>query len=160
VRTDLRCLRVRRGRHTWVYSRLLLALGLGALVAVARAEVSATQAWVRGTVAAQKSTGAFVTLRSTEEATVVGVSSPLAQTVEIHASTMSGGVMHMQAIEALALPAGKTVALAPGGYHVMLIGLRKPLQEGDVVPIDFIIENRHGKRSQIEVRALVRPLAK
>jgi copper(I)-binding protein len=122
------------------------------------AAVTATQAWVRGTVPAQKTTGAFVTLESSDDARVIGVQSPAAKTAEIHSSESRGGVMHMHAIDSLPLPAGKRVELKPGGYHVMLVDLTRPLVAGDKVPLTFTIEDGKGKRTRIEVSADVRPL--
>lgn len=115
-------------------------------------------AWVRGTVPAQKSTGAFAILTSSEDAKLVGVKSPIAKTVEVHESMTMGGMAHMQAVDSLPLPAGKAVKLEPGGYHVMLMGLAKPAKAGDKVPLTFVIEDRNGKRSNVEAQALVRPL--
>jgi copper(I)-binding protein len=132
--------------------------GFIALACSAHAEVKATDAWVRGTVPAQKSTGAFVTFESTEDAKIVGVKSPAAKAAEIHASDMKDGVMHMRAIDTLALPAGKRVALAPGGRHVMLMGLARPLGQGDSVPLLFTLEDAKGKRTTLAVTAPVRPL--
>jgi copper(I)-binding protein len=108
-------------------------------------------------VPAQTSTGAFVTLTSTTDAKVVGAASPAAAMVEIHESMTHGGVNHMNAVDAVALPAGKAVSLKPGGHHVMLMGLVKALKPGDTVPITFTIEEK-GKRTQLEVKAEVRPL--
>jgi periplasmic copper chaperone A len=124
------------------------------------AAVTATDAWVRGTVPAQKTTGAFITLQSTEDAKLVGVSTPAAKAAEIHESTQSQGVMHMHAVDEVPLPAGKRVELKPGGFHVMLVDLSKPLVEGDSVPLTLTIEDKQGKRSQVQVRAPVRPLGR
>ena len=120
--------------------------------------VTATGAWVRGTVAAQTATGAFVTLEASENSKLVGVSSPAAKSAQIHASEHKDGVMHMHAVESLSLPAGRPVELKPGGYHVMLEGLARPLAAGDKVPLTFTIEERSGKRTTLEVKAEVRPL--
>jgi hypothetical protein len=136
----------------------LLFLALALAAGAAHADVTATDAWVRGTVPAQKTTGAFVTLSSTAEAKLVAVSTPAAKTAEIHMSQESGGVMHMHALDAIPLPAGKRVELKPGGYHIMLVGLTKPLAAGDQVPLTLTVEDAGGKRTQIEVRAEVRPL--
>ena len=62
------------------------------------------------------------------------------------------------AVESLSLPAGQRVELKPGGYHVMLEGLARPLAAGDKVPLTFTIEDRSGKRTTLEVKAEVRPL--
>jgi periplasmic copper chaperone A len=126
----------------------------------AAAEVTVKDAWVRGTVPAQKSTGAFLTITSTEDAKLLGASSKIAKTVEIHESGMKDNVMHMLAVDFVPLPAGKPVELKPGGHHVMMMGLVAPVKEGEKVPLVLTIEDRRGKRSQVQVEASVRPLGK
>jgi copper(I)-binding protein len=130
--------------------------GIGA----ANAAVTATDAWVRGTVAAQKTTGAFVVLQSSDEAKLVGVSTPAAASAEIHRSEHRDGIMHMHAVDSVALPAGRRVELKPGGYHIMLLGLTRALAAGDQVPLTLTIEERGGRRSRVEVRAEVRALGR
>ena len=117
-------------------------------------------AWVRGTVPAQTVTGAFMTVTSTTEAKLVGASTPIANMTEIHESTMKDGVNHMHQVEAVTLPAGKAVQLKPGSYHMMLMGLSKPVAAGQKVPITLEIVGADGKRSKVEVQADVRPLGK
>ena len=132
----------------------------GCIVFDAAAEVTVKDAWVRGTVAAQTTTGAFMTITSTEEAKLVGAKSSIAKTTEIHQSMLMDGVSHMHEADSVALPAGKPVELKPGGYHVMLMGLAKPVAAGQKVPIELTVEDKRGKRSKIEVQAEVRPLGK
>jgi len=141
-----------------VFKELFLSFVLAASSLAAQADVKATDAWVRATVPSQKSTGAFVTLTSSEDAKVVGVASPAAAAVELHSSSMEGGVMRMRALDTLVLPAGKQVELKPGGTHVMLMGLARPVAAGDTFPLVFTIEDKRGKRSTLEVRATVRPI--
>ena len=135
-----------------------VALPLFSLAAIG--EVTVKDAWVRGTVAAQTTTGAFMTITSSEEAKLVGARSSIAKTAEIHQSMLMDGVNHMHAADAVALPAGKSIELTPGGYHVMLMGLAKPVADGEKVPIELTVEDKRGKRSKIEVQAEVRPLGK
>lgn len=141
------------------YLVLSAAIG-GFLCSSVFAEVTVKDAWVRGTVPAQKSTGAFLTITSTEDAKLLGAASKIARTVEIHESGMKDGVMHMHAVEFVPLPAGKAVELKPGGHHVMMMGLSGQVKEGDKVPLTLTIEDRKGKRSRVEVQAAVRPLGK
>jgi copper(I)-binding protein len=110
-------------------------------------------------VPAQTATGAFVVLTSSVDAKLVGVASPLAKMAEIHETMMTGGANHMHEVESIKLPAGKAVELKPGGYHVMLMGLAKPVKPGDTVPLVFTVEETGGKRVRLEVKAPVRPLA-
>ena len=140
-----------------VFQRFSAALCV-ALPLLAYAEVTASDAWVRGTVPAQTATGAFVTLTSTVDAKVVAASSPIAKMVEIHETTMQGNTNHMHEVPVVQLPAGKAVRMQPGGLHVMLMGLAQPLKAGDSVPLAFTIEEPGGKRTRLEVRAEVRPL--
>jgi copper(I)-binding protein len=124
----------------------------------ARAQVTVSDAWVRGTVPGQKSTGAFMRLRSATDATLVGATAAVAKTVELHESSHEGGLMRMRAVEALALPAGKPVALEPGGYHLMLIDLAEPLAAGSTVTLTLVFRDRAGARATQAVAAEVRPL--
>ena len=139
--------------------RLFLAASF-VVVGAANAGVTATDAWVRGTVPAQSATGAFMTLTSSEEAKLVAVRTPAAKSVEIHASTEQHGIMQMQAVDTIALPAGRRVEFRPGGFHIMLLGLAKPLAAGETVPLTLTIEDSRGKRTKVEVRAEVRPLGR
>lgn len=122
------------------------------------AEVTAKDAWVRGMVKGQTATGAFMTITSTEPAKLVGVKTTAAPMAEVHASSMEKGVMHMQAVESVELPAGKPVQLKPGGHHVMLMNVARPLAAGDTVPLTLVIEDAKGKRTEVPVQAPVRPL--
>ena len=138
--------------------RLLTASALlTALAAQAQAPaVKVDDAWVRATVAQQKASGAFMQLTAAQAAKVVAVSTPVAAVAEIHEMKMDEGVMRMRAVEALALPAGQAVALKPGGYHLMLMGLKAPIKAGDSVPLTLTIEGADGKRSSVEVKAEAR----
>lgn len=131
---------------------------LTAFSALAMADVSVKDSWVRGTVAGQSATGAFMELKSTEDATLVGASSTVAGVVEVHEMTMDNGVMKMRALPRLTLPAGKPVALKPGGYHIMLMDLKQPLKKGDSVPLTLKLEGKDKKSSTLEVKAEVRDL--
>ena len=107
---------------------------------------------------AQRTTGAFATITSTEDAKLVAVKTPVAKTVEIHRSDMRGGVMRMEAVDAVPLPAGKPVKLDEGGLHVMLMGLAQPIKAGTKVPLEFVVQDAKGKRSTVRAEATVRPL--
>jgi len=69
---------------------------------------------------------------------------------------MENGVMRMRGVDALPLPAGKTVKLEPAGYHLMLMGLQHPLRPGDNVSIKLTVDRPGGQRTQITVNAPVR----
>lgn len=115
-------------------------------------------AWVRATVAQQKATGAFMQLTAKADTKVVSASSPMAGAVEIHEMSMDKDVMKMRAVPVLDLPAGKTVELKPGGYHVMLLDLKGPVKEGDLVSLSLVLEGKDGQRETVEVKAAARAL--
>lgn len=136
-----------------------LLAALFALVSIpAVADVTVSEAWVRATVPQQKATGAFMRLTSDGNARLVSAASPVAGVVEIHEMIMEGNVMKMSAIPGLDLPAGKTVELKPGGYHVMLMDLKQQVKDGDEVPVSIVVETANGARETIEIKASARPL--
>lgn len=141
---------------------LLSALGLTLFIAFGvQAQTSAVSAqapWVRATVAQQKATGAFMQLQSPAGAKLVEVRSPVAERVEIHEMRMDGEVMKMREVPALELPAGQTVELKPGSYHLMLMGLKRALPPGEDVPLTLIIEGKGGKRESLELKAPARAI--
>jgi copper(I)-binding protein len=139
--------------------RSLVFVAAAASAAVAHAQVTVSDAWVRGTVHGQTATGAFMQLRSPDGAAIVGAASPLAGTVEIHEMRMEGNTMKMRAVQKLDLPPGQAVELKPGGYHVMLMDLKGPLKKGDTVPIKLKVQSKSGQTQEIEVKAEVRDLA-
>ena len=139
--------------------RLLSALALMWAAGAAHAQVTIGDPWVRATVAQQKATGMFAQVTSAQGGKLVAASSPVAAVVEIHEMAMENNVMKMRAVPGLELPAGKAVDLKPGGYHVMLMGLKQQVKEGEVVPVTLVVEGKDGKRESVEVKAPVRALA-
>jgi len=139
--------------------KLLLASMLLSAAVAALAQTSVKDPWVRGTVAGQKATGMFGQITSSTGGKLVSASSPVAGVVEVHEMAMDGNVMKMRAVPSLELPAGKTVELKPGGYHVMLMDLKQELKAGDSVPLTLVIEGAGGKRETVELKAPVRALA-
>lgn len=121
------------------------------------ADIEVKDAWARATVPGQHASGAFMTLTSAKGAVLVGGSSPVAKSLEIHEMKHEGDVMKMRAIPKLELPAGKAVELT-GAHHVMLMGLNKELKAGDKVPLTLTIEQQ-GKQESVSINAEVRALA-
>jgi copper(I)-binding protein len=136
-----------------------LAFSLMLFGATVLAEVTVKDSWVRGTTPAQKATGAFMEITSSEAASLLSAASPLAGVVEVHSMKMEDGVMKMRALPKLDLPAGKAVKLQPGGNHIMLMDLRQQMKKGDVVPITLKVEGKDKKVQTIEIMAEVRDLA-
>ena len=134
---------------------LLSLLGMSLHVS---AQTVVDDAWVRATVPGQPSTGAFMHITSSTDSKLVEVRSPVAKYVQIHESKMTNDVMSMQPVASVALPAGKSVAIEPEGYHVMLIDLVNQVKAGDQVPLTLIVEDSKGVKESIEVKAEARAL--
>lgn len=113
--------------------------------------VEVSNAWVRSTVQGQKGTGAFMNITAKDGAKLVGVSSPVAGVAEVHEMKMEGDIMKMRALPVLDLPAGQTVQLKPGGYHLMLMDLKQPLSKGSTVPLTLRLQDAQGIETRLEV---------
>ena len=130
-----------------------------ALVSVpAWAQVKIDEPWARATVPGQKATGVFMKLTATQAGQLVGVSSPVAGVAEVHEMKMDGNVMKMSAVPAIDLPAGKSVSLQPGGYHVMLMDLKGPLAKDTSVTITLKFKDSKGVLSLQEVKLPVKEM--
>jgi copper(I)-binding protein len=88
----------------------------------------------------------------------VEVKSPVAGRVELHQMAMEGQTMRMRAVDAIELPAGQTVNLASGGYHVMLFDLKQQLKDGEQVPLTLTVVDAAGKRENVALSVPVKPL--
>ncbi len=138
--------------------RFVAALLVLTAALTSHAQVKVENAWIRATVPAQKATGAFMQLTSPTIARLVAASSTAAPHVEVHEMAMENDVMKMRQISAVELPAGKSVELKPGGYHIMLLDLKQQMKAGDVVPLTLTLEKVNGQRENVEIQVPVRPL--
>ena len=112
--------------------------------------------WVRAAVPGQMATGAFMKITAKEGSRLVSASSPVAGVTEVHEMKMEGNIMKMRALQAgLELPAGKTVELKPGGYHVMLMDLKGPLAKDSTVPLTLVFKDAKGAESKVELKVPV-----
>jgi len=119
----------------------------------ASAQVDVKNAWARATVKGQMATGAFMLITAKEGTKLVGGSSPVAGVTQVHEMKMEGGVMKMAEVKGgLDLPAGKTVELKPGGYHVMLMDLKEPLAKDSTVPLTLVFKDAKGVESKQELK--------
>jgi hypothetical protein len=134
---------------------MLAAIGALSMQAAWAANISVSDAWARATMPGQKVSGAYMQIQSDVDARLISVSSPAVPRVEVHEMKMDGDVMRMREVQAVELPKGKTVSLEPGGFHIMLMNLPKPIAAGEVIPLTLTIESG-GKRQTVEVRAEAR----
>jgi copper(I)-binding protein len=119
--------------------------------------VTVADGWVRATVQGQKATGAFMKLTAKDAAKLVSVSSPAAGVAEVHEMKMDKDVMKMAALpNGLDLPAGQTVELKPGSYHVMLMDLKAPLAADSTVPVTLTFQDAKGNKTTQELKLPVK----
>ena len=127
-----------------------------AKAAVQAGPVQVSDAWIRATVPGQTGSGAFMSLTSKTATRLVGVSTPVAGVAEVHEMKMQGDVMKMNAVAGgLELPAGKTVELKSGGYHVMLMDLKKTLAKDSIVPMTLRFRDAKGVESRMNINVPV-----
>ena len=138
------------------FGGLLTALLISA--SVYAGDIQIENAWTRATAPGQEAAGVDMTITSHQAATLVGVSSPAAKTVELHRMATEGGMMRMREVKSIELPAGKTLKLGESGYHLMLDGLKAPLQEGETVPLTLNIKVGKQGVVKLETKAEVKSL--
>jgi copper(I)-binding protein len=136
-----------------------LVLAAASLVTTAAfAQVTVGDPWIRATVPAQKTAGAFMQLRSPKATRLVDVQSPVAGRAEVHQMAMDGQTMRMQKVDGIDLQANQPLNLSSGGYHVMLFDLKKQLKEGEQVPLTLTFVGADRKRENVTVQVPVKPL--
>jgi periplasmic copper chaperone A len=131
---------------------LLLADG-----AVADAPIELDGAWARATPPAAHTAAGYLAITNAggQSDRLVGASSPRAETVEIHEMTVDNGVARMRHLpQGIPLPPGETVALEPGGRHLMFMGLDRPFREGETVAVTLTFETSGARTLQMPVLPL------
>ena len=112
--------------------------------------------WVKATVPGGSVTGAYMQIRSATPLKLVKIDSPAARLIELHESKMTDGVMEMKALDGVDIPAGMRVTLKPGGMHVMMMKIAKPIVAGDNVPLTLTFIGADKKSFQIKVNAVAK----
>ncbi|MGY8677027.1 copper chaperone PCu(A)C [Bradyrhizobium sp. UFLA05-153] len=146
-------------------SRILALAALSALAFAApgraddvkAGDLVITQAWSRATPGGAKVAGGYLTIENKGSAPdkLVGVSAEIAGKIEVHEMAMDNGVMKMRPLDkGLAIEPGKTVKLAPGGYHLMMQELKGPLKQGDRVPVTLQFEKAGKVAITLDVQAV------
>jgi copper(I)-binding protein len=132
------------------------ALAVATTAAAATSALQVKDGWSRPAPVGGNGVGYFTMINHGGHAdTLTRIESPVAQRVEMHAMSMAGGVMKMGQVASVAVPAGGQVSFAPGGYHLMLIGLKKPLALGDRVPLTLTFAS--GVKAPISLSVGVMP---
>jgi periplasmic copper chaperone A len=116
-------------------------------------DISVKDAWARATVAGQQSGAAYLTIvnRGGADRLVSVDASQAAQSAGLHSSSMAGGVMRMRPLRSLDIPAQGTVKLEPSGTHIMMMGLKGPLQPGRPVELELRFEKSRTRTVPVQV---------
>ncbi|HSH97339.1 MAG: copper chaperone PCu(A)C [Methylophilaceae bacterium] len=117
--------------------------------------INVHQAWARATAPGQDVGAAYLMIVSKKDTNLVKIDTDAAEHTQIHSMTMNNGVMKMRELESLAIPAGTMVNLAPGGMHLMLIGLKKPLKAGEQLALTLQFKDNAGKLSSVNIQAII-----
>lgn len=120
-------------------------------------EIMIHQPWARASLGNAPNSAAYMTLETAGEEPdrLVASSSPVAEQAALHIHVMDGGVARMRPVDAVEVAPGAPTVLAPGGLHIMLIGLRQKLAPGDSVPLTLVFE----QAGEITIEAPVRGMA-
>ena len=108
-------------------------------------EIFITDNWVRATAEGQDVGAAYMTITSASDTSLVKVESSASDSIEIHSMSMENGIMKMRMLEQLDLKAKTPNKLTPGGFHLMLFDLKKPLKAGETVSFSLHFKNQAGK---------------
>ena len=104
--------------------------------------IQADHPWARASAGNARNGAAFLTLTGHGQPDrLTGLSTPVAESAELHETIDDKGIMKMRALASIDLPPDKTVTLAPGGRHIMLMGLKGPLKKGDTFPLTLRFQN-------------------
>ncbi len=111
-------------------------------LALAAETISITDAWARASIGKARAGAAFVTVNNTGKSDdrVISASADVSRKVELHTHIRQDDVMMMRKVDGVDIPAGNKIVLKPGGYHIMLIGLKAPLKSGESFPLSLTFE--------------------
>jgi periplasmic copper chaperone A len=130
-----------------------VVLGAASAWAQASSAITVQQPWARATPGGASTGAVYMTLvnGSATADRLIGASTPVASQAQLHQMSMVNGVMKMRDIASFELAPGATVAIEPGKYHVMLIGLKHSLKEGDTFPLTLVFAKAGREEVQVKV---------
>lgn len=112
--------------------------------------------WARASNDGQDVSAAYMTIVSNEDTSLIAIDSDVADVIEIHSMSMENGVMKMRMLDTLDLTAGKPTKLSPGGFHLMLFDLKKPLTAGKEAHFTLHFKNKAGQEKTISVTSPIK----
>ena len=148
-------------RQAVIGAVILAAAALSGFGSIARADdvtlgsLKIDHPWARASAGPARNSAAFMTIHNAGDADrLVAAAADVSERVELHTHMMEGDVMKMRQVEAIEVPAGGMAELQPGGFHVMLIGLKAPLKEGEHFPLTLTFEKAGEMTLEVTVEAI------
>lgn len=155
--TQQRFYRVQLKTQTLIRYLLLVSLSMSAcFLSAAEPELKLQDGWVRASLPGVNNSVGFMTLHNMlpVDVTLVGVVCTVANSCELHQHTHVGGKMRMEKVDRLIIPASGVLKLSTGGYHVMLLGLRQPVQDGQTVELELLLDGRQSVKLDLPVKSV------
>ena len=113
--------------------------------------------WTRASLGGTKTGAVYMTVTNdgTTDARLIAAHTDLAKKVELHTNIDTDGVMKMQQVEAIEIPAGETTKIAPGGFHIMLMGLKETFKKGDSFPVTLVFDKAGKTTVEVTVEGVM-----
>ncbi len=112
--------------------------------------------WIKATIPGSNVSAAYLRIKSAKTVKLVKAETAVANIAELHSMNMKDGVMEMKAESSFNVSAGKTIELKPGGMHIMLMQVAKPIKAGDKVPLKLTFDTGGGNSLVMNVEAIAR----
>lgn len=143
----------------WIFIAIHIAAGVLAVAPATahgygKGELQVRHPWARATPPGAKVAAGYLELRNSgnEPDRVVGASTPAAERVELHVLSREGDVMKMREVKGFEVPARQRLVLRPGGSHLMIVGIKRPLVKGERVPLTLRLERAGELHIELEVQ--------
>ncbi|MEM8744131.1 MAG: copper chaperone PCu(A)C [Pseudomonadota bacterium] len=136
---------------------LAVAPSIGLAGDVAKGNLKIQSPWVRTTIPDRPSAG-YMKIQNTGGTAdaIVSASSPDAERIELHTHLMENGVMKMRPVEKIEVPANGSAELKSGGLHLMIFGVKKPLKDGEALPITVVFEKAGPVEMDFKITSIAR----
>ena len=139
---------------------VVLSMLTASVMAAGKSPLVVSQAQARASMGKMPNSAAFLHIENQgkSEDALLSASSPAAERVEIHSMSMEGDVMKMRAVDSIAIKPGDKITMQPGqGYHLMLMGLKKPLKAGEKIPVTLNFRDAGKMKLSVDIVEMAMP---
>ncbi len=137
-----------------VLTKLIIAISISSAGLAHAGEIEIKDAWARATIPSAKTAAVYMVIvnNGSADGKLTGAKTPIAKKAQIHSTEVKDGMMMMSKLDHLVAPAGGQVELAPGGKHLMLIGLEHGLKAGEMIHLMLSFESRDDVMVMVPVK--------